>query len=391
MTKKLAFTISVFLFAVFTYGSFFGIASAQEINSDNVVIDDVVINNGDIVKTANSDDVYIIKLINNKQFKRLILNPDIFNSYGHLRWENVKTVNSLEDYQESSLVREIYSDGSIVNGKIYKLYPSGDTGVKVLFEGEYDEDSVYGINHTEAGELFYKTILDISELEENTEENSNENIVFFANDYTNNSPVYAKVRACDNVYDENLVIKNVIDNLEMHIDVCVLNTSENNSFYNMDGFRGLYDFQNNLIILNEDVEDYHKDRAILHEFVHSMQDNYLQMKYNHEWREVSDWEQSFIGSNFIEIVGFEKKGEVWLLPEDSVFNDMYNVNPTELFAELGALWIAIENKDVDGDVYQNVIEAFSDDLGEEKVDLLIDGIYEDENLLNNLNIFFQNS
>ena len=36
---------------------------------------------GDLVKTATSFDVHIVKLIGSKSFKRLILNPDIFNQY----------------------------------------------------------------------------------------------------------------------------------------------------------------------------------------------------------------------------------------------------------------------------------------------------------------------
>jgi hypothetical protein len=40
---------------------------------------------GAIVKTANNPDVYIVKYINGKQYKRLVLNPLVFTSYGHLK------------------------------------------------------------------------------------------------------------------------------------------------------------------------------------------------------------------------------------------------------------------------------------------------------------------
>ena len=68
---------------------------------------------GDIVRVPNTYDVYILKMINGKQFKRLILNPQIFDSYGHLRWENIKdiTQQTLNSFTTSNLVREVYADG----------------------------------------------------------------------------------------------------------------------------------------------------------------------------------------------------------------------------------------------------------------------------------------
>ncbi len=114
-----------------------------------------VIVDGELVKTASSPDIYIIKLIGNKQFKRLILNPDIFNSYGHLKWENIKTISSQElaQYTVSELVR------AVGDPKVYRLTsPSySDTGVKswvnmtaaqFIAEG-YDWDSIYEINSFE--------------------------------------------------------------------------------------------------------------------------------------------------------------------------------------------------------------------------------------------------
>ena len=63
---------------------------------------------GDIVKTTNNPDVYIIKYKNNKQYKRLILSPSVFNSYQHLKWGNIKNISQAEmdGFATSNLVKE---------------------------------------------------------------------------------------------------------------------------------------------------------------------------------------------------------------------------------------------------------------------------------------------
>ena len=56
----------------------YGLQGVASINS---------LRDGDLVKTKHHYDVYILKILpNGKRFKRLILNPEIFNSYGHLSW-----------------------------------------------------------------------------------------------------------------------------------------------------------------------------------------------------------------------------------------------------------------------------------------------------------------
>jgi hypothetical protein len=123
---------------------------------------------GDLVKSnaVNSDgtpavsslDIYIVKTVGTKTFKRLVLNPDIFKSYGHLKWENVKTVSQAEidAIKTSSLVRV---DGDAAQ-KVYAVTPvtGGDTGAKswvnvsaadFLTAGS-DVDSIYTINSTDS-------------------------------------------------------------------------------------------------------------------------------------------------------------------------------------------------------------------------------------------------
>lgn len=122
---------------------------------------------GDLIKTSASPDVYIVKLIPSnpsgqviKKFKRLILNPEIFNQYGHLKWENIKEVNqvTIDEYTVSDLVRAQSDE------KVYKLYPqhqnvgvgvypNGDTGEKRWVKTAddflnlgYDQDAIYNIN-----------------------------------------------------------------------------------------------------------------------------------------------------------------------------------------------------------------------------------------------------
>ena len=104
---------------------------------------------GDLIRATNTFDVYIIKLVGAEKFKRLILNPEIFNQYGHLKWENIKEVSQteIEQYVVSDLVR------SAGDEKVYKLYPSGDTGEKRWIKTAddflnfgYDWDAIYNIN-----------------------------------------------------------------------------------------------------------------------------------------------------------------------------------------------------------------------------------------------------
>jgi S-adenosylmethionine hydrolase len=99
---------------------------------------------GEIVRTAASPDVYVLKLVNGKKFKRLLLSPAVFNSYHHLRWENLKIIpaTQLEEYITSDLV-QVRGDGFI-----YELFSDGDRGRRMVWDPArpFDPDSVYEIN-----------------------------------------------------------------------------------------------------------------------------------------------------------------------------------------------------------------------------------------------------
>jgi hypothetical protein len=112
----------------------------------------ITIIDGDLIKTSDNPDVYIIKIIGIEKYKRLILNPEIFNQYGHLKWENIKTISQTEmdEYTVSDLVRAVGDE------KVYKLYPNGDTGEKRWiktaddFNGfNYKANAIYEINSYE--------------------------------------------------------------------------------------------------------------------------------------------------------------------------------------------------------------------------------------------------
>lgn len=104
---------------------------------------------GALIKTKDNPDIYIVKYVGDKWFKRLILSPSVFKNYGHLRWENVmvKDQTVLNAYTTSSLVR------AVGDSKVYRLYPQGDTGEKrklkdnsVITKLGLDADSIYEIN-----------------------------------------------------------------------------------------------------------------------------------------------------------------------------------------------------------------------------------------------------
>ena len=119
----------------------------------------VAIYDGDLIRNSNAPgdarfDIYIVKLVNNKKFKRLILSPHVFNSYGHLDWNSVKEVDSstINQYTTSDLAR------AVGDNKVYNLSASegSDAGIKQwlnisveVFDAQYDSDSIYEINTTD--------------------------------------------------------------------------------------------------------------------------------------------------------------------------------------------------------------------------------------------------
>jgi len=115
---------------------------------------------GDVVRAPDASgmdqfDVYIVKLINGKKFRRLVLSPHVFESYGHLQWGNIKDISNtqMQTYEISNIIRCYDPTEGVNDPKVYRLYPDGDSGAKRWmnmaankFGASYDWDSIYFIN-----------------------------------------------------------------------------------------------------------------------------------------------------------------------------------------------------------------------------------------------------
>ena len=126
--------------------------SSSDVVSSLPEVESEEIKEGAIIRAKDGVDIYIVKYIGNKKFIRLILNPSVFNSYGHLKWENVIEVEkeTIDSFVISNLVRNAET------GKIYRLTANGDNGTRRHFQSisvmqrlGYDLDAVYEINGTD--------------------------------------------------------------------------------------------------------------------------------------------------------------------------------------------------------------------------------------------------
>lgn len=94
---------------------------------------------GDLIKNPDAagelkNDVYIVKIVPSagsgqveKRFKRLLLSPHVFESYGHLSWDQIKYVSqsTMNLYPTSDLVRCYDPERGINDPKVYKLTHDG--------------------------------------------------------------------------------------------------------------------------------------------------------------------------------------------------------------------------------------------------------------------------
>lgn len=124
----------------------------------------VTIVDGDLMQNPSAEgaakyDVYIAKIVGSNNYKRLIVSPSVFDSYGHLSWSNIKTVDqaTLDAYTTSDLSRCVDPDFGVDDPKVYKLVADGDAGTKqwlnmtaAEFEAAgYKWDSIYTVNKTD--------------------------------------------------------------------------------------------------------------------------------------------------------------------------------------------------------------------------------------------------
>ncbi len=137
--------------------------------------------NTDGTPALSSIDVYIVKLVGTKKFKRLILNPTVFESYTHFdkngngnAWDEIQTVSQavMDTYTTSSLVR-VDTDPA---EKVFALAPDGDIGSKswvnlttadfLSLAASEDGDSIYTINAVDGGN--YTAVGDVTTVAELT-------------------------------------------------------------------------------------------------------------------------------------------------------------------------------------------------------------------------------
>lgn len=148
----------------FTYFAVMGLAEGETAEGETTEEGgDPIIFDGDLIRNPNADgmaqfDIYIVKMINGKSFKRLIISPHVFESYEHFDkngngnpWDDVKDISqsTMSEYTASNLVR------AVGDTRVYKLSASegSDTGIKQWldmtaeqFLAGYDADSIYEIN-----------------------------------------------------------------------------------------------------------------------------------------------------------------------------------------------------------------------------------------------------
>lgn len=104
-----------------------------------------LIKDGDMIRTKGEADVYIVKYIGDRRYRRLILSPSVFDSYQHLKWENVIDIDKalLNSYENYSYVR-VAGDSTI-----WLLEPDGDTGTRrqvYNLDTISDKEAAYEIN-----------------------------------------------------------------------------------------------------------------------------------------------------------------------------------------------------------------------------------------------------
>ncbi len=122
--------------------------------------------NSDGTPTYASLDVYIVKLVGAKKFKRLMLNPQVLSSYGHLAGATINVVDqaTMDSYTTSGLVR-VDTDPA---QKVFGLAPNGDIGAKSwintttadFLAAGADPDSIYTINSVDGGN--YTAVADVT-------------------------------------------------------------------------------------------------------------------------------------------------------------------------------------------------------------------------------------
>ena len=159
--------------ATTTHFTYFAILGTQAEESEGETTSEII--DGDIVQCASSSNpfaVYIVKIVGGTKYIRHIVSLEIFNYYGHLDWNNLKQVDSLDAYSLSGWVRVNTGPNNTpaATDKVYEI--NGDqtkhwinmTAEDFLTHGGSDP-AVYIVNQ---GELdLYTTGSDVMMLQRN--------------------------------------------------------------------------------------------------------------------------------------------------------------------------------------------------------------------------------
>jgi hypothetical protein len=113
---------------------------------------------GDVARIGSAEEVYVIKLVGSNKYKRHIVSPMVFNSYGHLSWDAIKSVSSLDDYSLSAWVRVCTgaNGAPAATDKVYEVNADSTmhwlnmTAAQFYARGGSDE-AIYNVNDGELG------------------------------------------------------------------------------------------------------------------------------------------------------------------------------------------------------------------------------------------------
>jgi len=155
----------------FTYFAILGTQVEEEAGGEETT-SDINILDGDIIQCASSSNpfaVYIVKVVGDTKYIRHIVSLEIFNYYGHLDWNNLKQVDSLDNYSLSGWAR-VNTGPNGTAGPTDKVYEiNGDqtkhwinmTAENFLSHGGSDA-AIYSINQGEMD--LYTTGADVMSL-----------------------------------------------------------------------------------------------------------------------------------------------------------------------------------------------------------------------------------
>ena len=113
---------------------------------------------GDVARIGTAAEVYIIKIVGANKYKRHIVSPEVFNSYGHLNWSAIKSVSDLNAYSLSAWVRSNTgpNETPAATDKVYEVNADSTmhwlnmTAAQFYARGGSDE-AIYNVNDGELG------------------------------------------------------------------------------------------------------------------------------------------------------------------------------------------------------------------------------------------------